>query len=143
MLRQAKRLPPVIELLQPRRHPYKTFEFKLPVQFVPGSQINFHPANLVHTATPRKIGRPDLICRFCPSIKSFASIINFWAHLVKKHISVQQEILLSEIQLAAGLWGLYWELHSDGGKQKDPTMAKIRQAKADGFSWDDVCRWDL
>jgi hypothetical protein len=106
--------------------------------------------------SPSKEGKPELKCTFCSRIKSFKSVTALWSHFVHQHydsghseaspygrVVVEIEHLLEEIRRTAHLWHIYWEEFSDGGKQRNPTMMKLKQVVEEGFSWDIVLGWNL
>lgn len=122
---------------------YPTLEFQLPCTF-PAVTVEAH--DLVRRSPSEKlIERFKLICRFCAdfSIKGFASIIGFWAHLVHQHQVVDNQERLGEVQRTALLWKTYWDLYSPGGKKGNPTLVKLNQVLQLGFTWHQVLEWSL
>ena len=102
------------------------------------------PDNLVQEVlSAKKEGRPDLVCIFCPHIKSYASITAYWGHLVNKHRDINDDRRLEEVRRTGSLWREYWNLYSDGGKYGNSTMAKLRQIETEGFGWQRVLGWNL
>ena len=142
-LSQANGLPPPVAPTRPWRYPYPTFESSLPCQF---PSVAVRQADLVSKPpTGRLSHRPDLMCRYCvgSNLKTFASIIGFWSHIVNKHQGVDNLVRLQKIQESAAQWLRYWELHSYGGKRDNPTLAKVLQTQGEGFCWSDVLDWSL
>ena len=63
-----------------RRFLYPTLESGLPCSF---PAVTIESEVLVdEVLLAKKEGRPDLLCAFCPHIKTFASILALWGHLV-------------------------------------------------------------
>ncbi|KAL8942297.1 MAG: hypothetical protein Q9216_001741 [Gyalolechia sp. 2 TL-2023] len=148
VLSRAYGLPELVPVLRPRRYMYPTFESQLPCQYL---SIGPDPAELVHeeahtelSMSPKK-HRPNLTCKFCVrgNIKTFASIIGLWSHIVNIHQDVDNSIRLEEIQQSALSWWTYWDLHSRGGKRENPTLTKLEEAQAPSFGWNIVMNWSL
>ncbi|KAK8134938.1 hypothetical protein PG984_006950 [Apiospora sp. TS-2023a] len=128
---------------RPRRHPYKTFETELPLSagFGGGSSLRYDDEPLAGYDV--RVGRPTLLCRFCPGIKSFSRVTPLWSHLVYAHDDVNTADRLKEISWSASLWREYWQKVSDGGRRDGLTMQRLAQAVADGFTWKHVLDWGL
>lgn len=62
---------------------------------------------------------------------------------MKMHKDVSTDARFAEIMRTGDLWRTYWANHSDGGKEDNSTMAKLRQMKDPAFCWQDVLDWDL
>ena len=143
ILAEVNGLPPPKPLPRPRRYPYPTFESLLPSQY-PAVAINRNEL-VFGSSTSVKEGRPNLICDFCSSVrlKSYASIVGLWAHMVHEHQEVDNADRLHEIKRTAMLWWNYWKSCSEGGKRHNLTLAKLEQTQQLGFSWTDVMKWSL
>jgi hypothetical protein len=137
---------------KPRWHPYRTLKDKLPLTFVPTSSPALNLPDLDSQQRSQK--KPEHKCPFFPrSIKGFKSLIALWSHFVHQHYDdggsniekklIDVEDLLREIRRTAALRRVYWEEHSEGGKQCNPTMLKLNEVFKDGFSWGTVLGWDL
>lgn len=142
VLRQAKGIPSAPPIRRPRRYLYPTFESQHSSPYFPA--ITVDSKDLVQEAqSTKKEGRPDLICGFCPCIKTYASITAYWGHLVNKHRDINSEARLREVYRTATLWRTYWKEYSDGGKYGNPTMVKLLQIEEEGFGWQQVLDWGL
>jgi len=155
ILRQARDLPPITPPLQPRWHTYPTFETQLPLTFAQeGTAIVLEDDKIeVSKGKALVTQKPELVCSFCLGIKCFKGLIAFWSHLVHQHyqttttnpylkVLIDEGDLLEAVRLTANLWRDYWA-HSDGGKRRDPTMAKLLQVEEPTFTWANVLEWKL
>lgn len=90
-----------------------------------------------------RIPKPELMCPFCPGIKSFGSVVGYWGHIAHQHGEVADENRLREVQSAAAEWEQYCSA-TDPYRDKDQlTMVRIRQARGSNFAWQDVMAWGL
>ncbi|KAL9042298.1 MAG: hypothetical protein Q9180_000694 [Flavoplaca navasiana] len=139
-LRQAHGLSPMHEISKPQRYPYPTFEYRLPCRY---SSIRFDAAELV--SSPSAVDHlPDFTCKYCsPQLKTFASIIGLWSHIINRHQEVGNGPRLEEIRRTASLWWDYWKAYSKGGKWNHPTLKKLEETQEEGFSWTNVMNWSL
>ncbi|KAL8819220.1 MAG: hypothetical protein Q9223_002302 [Gallowayella weberi] len=148
VLSKAHGFPPLPYINRPRRYPFPTIEAHLPSQF---STINLEKAKLAskemldECTTNAKKYRPDLTCSFCvaTSLKTYATIIGLWAHIINVHQDIENKNRVEEIRRCAGLWYTYWQLHSKGGKRTNPTLVKLEEAQAEDFCWSDVLNWHV
>lgn len=70
-------------------------------------------------------------------------ITGLWAHTYHHHKDVSEDFKLQEIQVSGARWIVYWKQYSDGGRQNNPTMAKLEQAQQQNFHWSIVVSWNL
>ncbi|KAL8762042.1 MAG: hypothetical protein Q9184_001889 [Pyrenodesmia sp. 2 TL-2023] len=148
VLSKAYGLPSISPIPRPRRYIYPTFESHIPCQY---SSIAVDETQLVSEQLRPELfaadtqHRPDLTCTFCvlTSIKSFASIMGLWSHIVYLHQDIDNAIRLEVIRDSALGWSIYWELYSRGGKRTNETLAKIEEAQRADFSWTNVMNWKL
>jgi hypothetical protein len=91
---------------------------------------------------------------FCAQITAYNSVIALWSHFVHTHyradgdlqfmeVPVDEALLAGEVLRTANEYLVYWENHSDGGKHRPSTMAKLRQVAKEEFSWKTVLGWKL
>jgi len=134
---------------RPRWHPYSTFEYRLSLKFCRknhNSAVTLNEEELLILLREQR--KPELSCQFCPSIKSFKSIIGLWSHLAHKHyvtghesrgeVVVDDGRLLDEVRRTAEIRRKHWKTSSDSGKKGNPTMAKLNEIMKEDFSWDAV-----
>lgn len=141
MLRWALGLEQPPPARRPRYFQFPTLETQLPTRF---SAVKAELSDLVSQVRDRKReGKPDLVCKYCPALKSFGGVIALWRHYVHKHDNISSDERLAEVKHTAALWSDYWVECKDGGKRNLPTEAKLRQVEQEGFRWDDVLAWDL
>lgn len=93
---------------------------------------------LAPLSTPEK---PVLLCKFCPRVKAFATVVGLWGHVYHKHDRVRTGDRLKEIKRTAEIWREYWT-YVDGGKSSS-TLEKLAQVQLDTFCWADVVEWNL
>lgn len=130
----------------PDSHPYSTFETSLPLSWnVSHSAININTEDLTQASTAASLSitpqKPVLVCKFCPRIKAFATLMGLWGHLYHKHGNTEEEERLSEIKRTAETWTTYWAM-MEGGRN-GPTLEKLAQTKSESFCWADVVEWNL
>jgi hypothetical protein len=144
ILRQALGLPLISPPQQPRRHPFPTFEFQLPLTFCKSARPRLDPINLVSVAASQDISsRPELLCHFCKTeIRLFFAITNLWAHIIYYHEDLEEEARLQEIRRVGIVWRAYWILYTYSGKN-DPTRLKLEQVLKDDFDWQCILQWRL
>ncbi|KAL8668255.1 MAG: hypothetical protein Q9202_000233 [Teloschistes flavicans] len=141
VLSHAYRLPPPPPTVRPRRYPYPTFEPQLPCQF---DSVSIDEDHIISNPSCDSTSqRPNLTCQLCSAsgLKTFASIIGYWSHIVNKHQAVSNDLRCHEIRSSASQWREYWETHSRGGKRNNPTLAKLKQTQQADFCWMDVMEW--
>lgn len=85
VLRQARGLPPIQSPPQrPRRHPFRTFEYQIPLKFCEGPPPSVAAYGILTGLQPYR-DKPDLICPFCTRITGFASVLAIWSHLFHQY----------------------------------------------------------
>lgn len=103
--------------------------------------MTVNPAHLTRTAPPTK-HTPDLICAFCPRIRSFKTITGLWSHVIHKHADIPTEARLENIRQSGILWREYWFIHAHGGKN-DALRSKLEEITTESFNWDSVLAWNI
>lgn len=143
--RHTQGLPALPPPPRPRRHKFRTFEYKLPLTFCQSSRVLISAANIITDPTPDAgiQARPTLICPFCsPLIRSYTTILNYWGHIIYKHNGVDVMLRLEEIRRTALSWTKY--LSRNGHKSKDDaTNVKLVQACRTELDWETVLGWAL
>lgn len=130
---------------RPRQHRYPTFETQVPVSFAVEREANptLSLQGNSSTAPSGRVPRPDLCCPFCPAARIFNSVAGLWGHLVHKHDDEDDGNRAAAVRSSALEWKGYWLTMGMTPQPGSPTLSRITQALAPGFSWAEVQSWDL
>ena len=145
VLRFAKKISFVSISRKFRRHFFKIFETQLSLFFSKiECAIKLNTTVLiVETSLIKSKNRLNLICCCCSRFNIFANFINYWLHLMRKHLDFDIFQRLIEIRKIVNIWRIYWNNYNDDDKFDNFTLRKIKNALTTNFIWNTILNWNL